>query len=208
MKAKFIVMSLLAIFCFTVNAQTVSEVEVADLVSLHGKVKPDGDGFQTFKAGQFRYGIFFLEMQFIVDDGLETQQMILGGQHLEVQTVFTENPVEFLRKGQGKEAGQQADAAILHGNVGSRGAEPLLSLVFCCSAADCFLGNIQTGQRRFQGICQSSRVIALSAAHVQNLAGKAQFLCRFDQGVRNWGIEARFQEFPPGQYLLPGISWI
>jgi hypothetical protein len=29
MKAKFIVMSLLAIFCFTVNAQTVSEVEVA-----------------------------------------------------------------------------------------------------------------------------------------------------------------------------------
>ena len=59
-----------------------------------------------------------------------------------------------------------------------------------------------------QSVCQPGGIVALAAAHVQNLAGNAKFLSCIDQRPGNGGIVARFQKFPPGQHLFSGIAGI
>ena len=116
--------------------------------------------------------------------------------------------MKFFRQCQGKQAGQQGNAFVFHGNVGGGGAEPLLSLVFPGGTADGFLGNVQAGQGCIQRVRKAGRIVAFPAAHVQDLPGNFQLLRRFDQGVGNGGIEARLQKFPAGQHLLPGIAGV
>ena len=128
--------------------------QILNLLTFHRKGKPDGHRFDKFEAGKFRHGVLFLEIQLIVNDSLEAQQMVFCRQHLEVVALGLQHPGKFLRKGNGKKAGQQVRTALGNGNVGGGGTEPLLSLIFCRGAAHRFLGNIQSGERAVQSVCQ------------------------------------------------------
>jgi len=93
------------------------------------------------------------------------------------------------------------DKAMSHLNAGK-------VVIFGCGTADRFLGYIQAQKRTFQSLCQPGRIIAFSAAYVQDLSPDTQLFGSPDQGVHNRGVVTRFQEFPPGQHLVPGISGV
>ena len=69
--------------------------------------------------------------------------MILRRHDLKKQAVFLQNPVEFLRQGNGKQAGKHPGAAVLHRDMGGGGAEPTGILIPSGGPANGLLGDVQ-----------------------------------------------------------------
>ena len=132
--------------------------------------------------------------------------MVLCRQHLKIVAVFGEDPLEFFRHGQGKEAGNQACAVVSHRQMGSSAAEPKGVFVFRGGTADRLLGNIQTGQFCLHRRRQLGRVVAFAAADVQHGTFGTQFQRGLAKGFGNGGIKTGFQKGSPGEHLFPGVA--
>lgn len=92
--------------------------------------------------------------QLVIHNGLESKRMILRRQH----------PVEFLRQGEGKQAGRRSHAALRQRNVGRCGAESDRVLVFC--GRDGPLGDVRPGELCVDGLSQPDRIATLPGSAV------------------------------------------